>query len=160
MQDSTKLHKFNIICHKNYCIYNKYDIILLYDRSENMGNLEMPKHGWEGISNGGEIYGNSNKNLSDSDILLDEVYKEWLKFGGLEHNSKNYKQYLEDMKEVAKKTEELPSMEEIKARQAKRLEAKNDEEYIKKTEEYINDLFAELDAIEDNSVEERRSFRR
>ena len=51
-------------------------------------------------------------------------------------------------------------MEEIKARQAKRLEAKNDEEYIKKTEEYINDLFAELDAIEDNSVEERRSFRR
>ncbi len=125
-----------------------------------MGNLEMPKHGWEGISNGGEIYGNSNKNLSDSGILLDEVYKEWLKFGGLEHNSKNYKQYLEDMKEVAKKTEELPSMEEIKARQAKRLEAKNDEEYIKKTEEYINDLFAELDAIEDNSVEERRSFRR
>ena len=82
MQDSTKLHKFNIICHKNYCIYNKYDIILLYDRSENMRNLEMPRHGWEGISNGGEIYGNNN-NSSDSDILLDEVYKEWLKFGGL-----------------------------------------------------------------------------
>ena len=122
-----------------------------------MGILEMPKHGWEGISNGGEIYGNSNKNSNDSDILLDEVYKEWLKFGGLEHNSKNYKQYLEDMKEAAKKTASPPSKEEIEAKQ---LEAKKAEEHIKKNEEYINNLFAELGAIEDNSVEERRSFRR
>lgn len=124
-----------------------------------MRNLEMPRHGWEGISNGGEIYGNNN-NSSDSDILLDEVYKEWLKFGGLEHNSRNYRQYLKDMKEVAIRTEDLPSMEEIKAKNAKRLEAKNDEEYIKKTEGYINDLFAELDTIEYGSTEIKHSSRR
>ena len=124
-----------------------------------MRNLEMPRHGWEGISNGGEIYGNNN-NSSDSDILLDEVYKEWLKFGGLEHNSRNYRQYLKDMKEIAIRTENLPSMEEIKAKNAKRLEAKNDEEYIKKTEEYINDLFAELDTIEYGSTEIKHSSRR
>ena len=124
-----------------------------------MRNLEMPRHGWEGISNGGEIYGNNN-NSSDSDILLDEVYKEWLKFGGLEHNSRNYRQYLKDMKEIAIRTENLPSMEEIKAKNAKRLEAKNDEEYIKKTEGYINDLFAELDTIEYGSTEIKHSSRR
>ena len=125
-----------------------------------MRNLEMPRHGWEGISNGGEIYGSSNKNISNDEVLSDETYKEWLKFGGLQHNSKNYRQFLEDMKEVAIRTEDLPSMEEIKAKQAKRLEAKNDEEYIKKTEEYINDLFAELDTIEYDSTEIKHSSRR
>lgn len=123
-----------------------------------MRNLEMPRHGWEGISNGGEIYGNSNKNMSDSDILLDEVYKEWLKFGGLEHNSKNYKQYLEDMKEVAKKTANPLSKEEIEEKKLK--EQKKIEEVNKR----VDDLLAELDAMinnaEYNSTEKKHSSRR
>lgn len=121
-----------------------------------MRNLEMPKYGLEGISNGGEIYGSSNKNISTDDVLLDEVYKEWLEFGGLQHSSKNYRQFLEDMKEVATRTENLPSMEEINAKYAKRLEEKKYEEIDKS----INDLFAEIDAIDYNPTEIKRSSRR
>ena len=30
-----------------------------------MGNLEKPRHGWEGFSNGGEIYGSQSKATHD-----------------------------------------------------------------------------------------------
>ena len=48
-----------------------------------MGNLEKPRHGWEGFSNGGEIYGNQQKQQSkpnQTDIKL-ETFNDMLNKG-------------------------------------------------------------------------------
>ena len=45
-----------------------------------MGNLEKPRHGWEGLSNGGEIYGNQTvqqKTANQADIKL-ETFNEMI----------------------------------------------------------------------------------
>ena len=48
-----------------------------------MGNLEKPRHGWEGFSNGGEIYGNQSKstcNQQKINIKL-EMFNDMIKKG-------------------------------------------------------------------------------
>ncbi len=41
-----------------------------------MGMLDRPRHGWEGISNGGEIYGNSGSKMHGSDNTLEIMYRQ------------------------------------------------------------------------------------
>ncbi len=58
------------------------------------------------------------------------------------------------MKEVAKRVANPPCKEEIKKQELKIQRIKQESDKL------ISDLFAELDAIEGNSVEEKRSSRR
>ena len=38
-----------------------------------MGNLERPRHGWEGLNNGGEIYGNSSSIQQPYEVRDDKL---------------------------------------------------------------------------------------
>ena len=36
-----------------------------------MASFDRPRHGWEGISNGGEIWGSGSSTFDDDDFLID-----------------------------------------------------------------------------------------
>ena len=38
-----------------------------------MSNLERPRHGWEGLNNGGEIYGNSSQSQQQYEVRDDKL---------------------------------------------------------------------------------------
>lgn len=48
-----------------------------------MGNLEKSRHGWEGLSNGGEIYGNQSKSTYEQQKknIKSEMFNDMIKKG-------------------------------------------------------------------------------